>query len=141
MLPKKPFIFKMFYQWIVDSDCTPYINVDTQVDHVCVPKEHIKNHQIVLNISPHSVSDLVMENRYISFFADFSGEEQFVYLPMLSIAAIYAKENGEGIMFDGEDDHHPLMQPIAPPTFSSTDDYHKEDTKVIHVDFKNKDKS
>lgn len=136
MLPKKPYLVKMLYQWIVDSGCTPYISVDTQVDYVDVPEAYVKNHQIILNVSPESISDLVMENRYLSFFADFSGEEQFIYLPMLSITAIYAKENGEGTMFDNEDDDHPLMQPIAPPTFSSTDN----NDKIIHVDFTKKSK-
>lgn len=134
MLPKKPYVIKMLYQWIIDSECTPYISVDTQVDYVDVPPEYVKNHQIILNISPESISDLVIDHRYLSFFADFSGEERFIYLPMLSITAIYAKENGEGTMFDNEDDHHPLMQPIAPPTFSATQDHN-----VVHVDFRKKD--
>ena len=132
MLPRKPYIVKMLYQWIIDSGCTPYIGVNTSIDFVDVPQEYVKNYQIILNVAPVSVSDLIIDNQYISFFADFAGEERFIYVPMLAITAIYAKENGEGTMFDDEDADHPLMEPIAPPALQQAAPSAPEN-KVSHL--------
>ena len=94
MLPNKPYLVRAFYEWICDSECTPYVVVDTTVDYVEVPEEFIENNQIVLNLTPSAIRDLVMDNRYLSFTAQFSGVIKNIYAPIASIVAVYAKENG-----------------------------------------------
>lgn len=114
MVPNKPYITRAFYEWIVASECTPYLVVDTTVDYVEVPEEYIDNNQIVLNLSPVAIKDLQLHNRYISFSAQFSGELKHIYVPIAAVSAIYAKENGRGMMFDSidEDEGHPMLEPV-----------------------------
>lgn len=114
MVPNKPYITRAFYEWIVASQCTPYLVVDTTVDYVEVPEEYIDNNQIVLNLSPVAIKDLEMHNRYISFSAQFSGVLKHIYVPIAAVSAIYAKENGRGMMFDSidEDEGHPMLEPV-----------------------------
>ena len=114
MVPNKPYVTRAFYEWIVASECTPYLVVDTTIDYVDVPEEYIDNDQIVLNLSPVAIKDLQLHNRYISFSAQFSGELKHIYVPIAAVSAIYAKENGRGMMFDSidEDEGHPMLEPV-----------------------------
>ena len=124
MLPNKPYLVRAFYEWICDSECTPYVVVDTTVDYVEVPEEFIENNQIVLNLTPSAIRDLVMDNRYLSFTAQFSGVIKNIYAPIASIVAVYAKENGRGMIFDANDEEeagHPMLEPI-PKGFKQASD-------------------
>jgi stringent starvation protein B len=115
MLPNKSYLVQAFYQWIVDSENTPYIVVDTTMDFVEVPEEFIENNQIVLNTAPRAIRDLQIKPTYLAFDARFNGEVRHLYAPMKSIIAVYAKENGRGMIFDlndQEDADHPLLQPL-----------------------------
>ncbi len=95
----KPYLFRALYEWILDNNGTPYLLVDTNKANVQVPHEHIKNGQIVLNASPDAVQSWCVENKSISFSARFSGKAQYIYIPMDSLLAIYAQENGLGMAF------------------------------------------
>ena len=112
MFSKMPYLVRAFYQWIVDNGCTPYLMVDVEKAGVVVPPDYIQNGQIILNIKPDAVRDLVLGMRKITFRATFAGVEWEIYLPMTSLKAIYAMENGEGMMFDDfeEDDDLPPEQ-------------------------------
>ena len=110
MYSNKPYLVRAFYDWIVDCDCTPYLMVDAEIEGVEVPEEHIQNGQIVLNLKPEAVRDLELGKRHISFRATFGGNEMHIYVPMHAIRAVYAMENGEGMMFneeESEDDYPP----------------------------------
>ena len=95
----KPYLVRCIYDWCIDSKLTPYITAKI-IPGVRVPKNHIKNNEIVLNLSLESTNKLIFDNDFISFSARFDGKNYDVFLPMKSIEGIYSKENGEGLFFD-----------------------------------------
>jgi len=100
--PKRPYLFRALYQWILDSDLTPHVLVDAEVQGVVVPTEFVEDGKIVLNLSPAAVRNLVMEDLAVSCDSRFAGRPFALYLPMASLRAIYAKETGEGMRFEAE---------------------------------------
>ena len=113
----KPYIVRAIYNWIVDNNCTPHVLIDAVTDGVCVPQDYITDGQIVLNISPTAVVSLHMGNDAVSFSGRFGGEPLDVLLPLDSILGIYARENGQGMIFDDDelsDPSPPEPDPIAP---------------------------
>jgi stringent starvation protein B len=102
MTPSKPYLIRGLYQWLLDNQVTPYILADTSSDDVLVPRGVANDGKVVLNLAPSAIQDLQMTNDYLSFSARFNGVAQDVYCPMPSILAIYAQENGEGMMFSAE---------------------------------------
>ena len=123
MLPMKGYVVEAYYKWIVDSGFTPHLLIDATVDHIEVPMEYVQDGQIVLNMAPQAIRDPVFHKSYISFRTQFSGVTFYVYVPMIAILSIYAKENGEGKMFDmaEEDYDHPMMQPMPRSHFEGGD--------------------
>ncbi len=102
MTSTQPYLLRAFYEWIVDNELTPQIVVNAEMDNVDVPLEFVNEGKIVLNISMTATQGLEMTNEWLSFSARFSGKPTSVYLPMASILAIYARENGQGITFQAE---------------------------------------
>lgn len=102
MTSNRPYLLRAFYQWIVDNDCTPYIVVEADLPNVEVPPQTIRDGQVVLNISPNSVQNLLLEDTQVTFSARFGGVPFEVYVPVYAISAIYARENGAGSMFPPE---------------------------------------
>lgn len=109
MTSSRPYMIRALYQWIVDNKSTPYLLVDAHGDGVSVPQEYVnKEGQIVLNISPSAVKDLQVQNDCVSFSARFGGIPMEIYVPCVSILGIYARENGQGMIFEPEvDGPHP----------------------------------
>lgn len=107
MTSNKPYLLRSFYDWIVDNQLTPYILVDANYPNLQIPKEHVSQGRIVLNISPTATRGLVLENDRIVFTARFSGETQQVFVSPESVLEIYAKENGRGIAFAPEEGSPP----------------------------------
>lgn len=99
MNSNKPYLLRALFEWIVDNDLTPHLVVSATSPNLMVPSGIENNGQIVLNISPSAVTQLDMSNEAISFSARFSGKSEHLYLPINAILAIYARENGEGMMF------------------------------------------
>ncbi|MCO6524725.1 MAG: ClpXP protease specificity-enhancing factor [Candidatus Schmidhempelia sp.] len=102
LLPKRPYLFRAFYDWIIDNQLTPQIVVNTTVQGVNVPSEYVKDGQIILNIAPHAIGQFIMNNDAIEFNARFNGIMQAIYIPMAAIEALYARENNEGLGFAPE---------------------------------------
>lgn len=112
MSSSRPYFLRAIYEWILDNNCTPHILVDAHMPGVQVPQQHInKEGQIILNISPSAVKDFFMDNTSVSFNARFSGIVNNLYIPCGAILGIYARENGQGMMFEPEAN----PQPPAPP--------------------------
>ena len=103
MLSNRPYLLRAFYQWIVDSACTPILVIDAHHPRCKVPKEYIEGDEIVFNISPVAVRDLKMMNDSVEFNASFSGVIHIISAPIGAILAVYAEENGEGIFFDADE--------------------------------------
>lgn len=95
----KPYLIRAVSEWCTDQGFTPYLAVFVD-EHVHVPMQYVNENQIVLNISHESTSGLRLENDMISFTARFGGVPHEVFIPIGNVAAIYAKENGEGMGFD-----------------------------------------
>lgn len=104
MLSTKPYLLRAFYEWIVDCGCLPYLLVNAEIPGAQVPVSFVEDGKIVLNASPSAVRGFVVRSECVEFSASFSGRAMLVSLPMASIMAIYAKENGQGFFFDEEDD-------------------------------------
>lgn len=103
MTSNRPYLLRALYDWICDNHLTPYLLVDATGDDLNIPHEFVEDGKIVLNISPSAVRDLDLSNDYINFKARFSGKSMNVYFPNESVQAIYAKENGRGMIFPEED--------------------------------------
>ena len=106
MNSSRPYLVRALYEWIVDNNCTPHILVNAEYAGVKVPAGFAKDGQIVLNVSPNAVRYLQMENAAVSFEGRFGGVPQSLYIPIQALMAIYARENGQGMVFevDGEDE-------------------------------------
>lgn len=100
LTPSQPYLLRAIYEWIVDNDLTPYLLVDASNDDVQVPRQYVENGKIVLNIAPRAVNNLVLNNEAVQFNARFSGKPMDVSLPTHAVLAIYAKENGQGMVFN-----------------------------------------
>ncbi len=109
---RRPYIVRALYEWILDNDCTPYILVNALADHVEVPQQFVKNGQIVLNVSPVAVVDLLLTNEAVQFNGRFGGMPMDIFVPMAAVMGVYAKESGEGMMFDM--DEEPRPDPSSP---------------------------
>ncbi|MBW8182613.1 ClpXP protease specificity-enhancing factor [Shewanella nanhaiensis] len=103
MTPNRPYLLQAYYDWLMDNELTPHVVVDAFVPGTQVPQQYVKDGQIVLNITSSAVGNLQIGHEYIEFNARFGGVPQQVVLPMASIVAIYARENGAGTVFDVEE--------------------------------------
>lgn len=111
--PRRPYILRAFYDWLVDNELTPHLVVDATLPYVDVPTEYVKDGQIVLNIAPTAVGDLDLGNEDVFFNARFGGRPVSITVPLYAITAIYARENGAGTMFDSESAYQEELEAIA----------------------------
>ena len=102
MTPSRPYLMRALNEWILENDCTPYVLVDAGLPTVQVSEDYVNNGQIVLNISTSAVKSLLIDDDGLSFNARFGGVPMDLYVPMVAILAIYAKENGQGMVFGNE---------------------------------------
>jgi stringent starvation protein B len=111
MTPSQPYLVRAIYEWIVDNALTPYVLVNAEHDATHVPRQYVENGKIVLNLGPVAVNDLDMANDYITFNARFGGKAVDVSFPVASVLAIYAKENGQGMVFNESEGENPPPEP------------------------------
>jgi len=109
MTSSRPYLIRALQEWVLDNGMTPHILVDAESEGVQVPRQFVENGKIVLNISPESVVHLELGNETISFNARFSGQPMDVFIPISAVIALYARENGQGMVFadDGGGDEPP----------------------------------
>lgn len=100
---KRPYLLRALYDWLVDSSLTPYVLVSAEDETAMVPADYVNDGKIVLNISPSAVRGLVIDDAGLSFDGRFGGAPYPVSAPISSVLAIYAKETGEGMIFDPEE--------------------------------------
>ncbi|MDX9874869.1 MAG: ClpXP protease specificity-enhancing factor [Spongiibacteraceae bacterium] len=118
MNSSRPYLLRALYEWIVDNNCTPHLLVNAEYPQVQVPNQHVKDGQIVLNISPSAVVSLHISNDEVSFGARFGGVPMQVSAPVGAVLGIYARENGQGMLFEPESEP-PQPEPPAPEEPSS----------------------
>ena len=115
MTPSRPYLIRALYEWIVDNHFTPHILVNGEKPNVLVPRQYVKDGKIVLNVAPHAVDGLELGNQEIVFSARFGGKPMELFIPVDAVIAIYAKENGQGMMFSDEHDGSPGGTEPTPP--------------------------
>ncbi|MBE5529711.1 ClpXP protease specificity-enhancing factor [Laribacter hongkongensis] len=99
----KPYLVRALWQWCVDNGHTPYLAVWVN-DRVQVPRQYVRDNEIVLNISPSATQGLDIGNDWISFSARFGGISQQIHVPVGNVVSIFARETGEGMGFELEDE-------------------------------------
>lgn len=119
MTSNRPYLLRALYEWITDNGLTPHILVDAEVEGVIVPDNTIQKGKVVLNIAAGATEQLLLDNEIIDFKARFSGKPFQILVPMDAVIAIYARENGQGMMFAKEDSNPPPVDGSdQPPTRS-----------------------
>ena len=109
MTSTRPYLIRAFYEWIVDNDFTPHLVVNAE-------RQHVENGKIVLNISPSAVKALDLGNDWICFNARFGGKSLDIGLPPDAVLGIYARENGQGMLFQEEQPESDPPQTPGPET-------------------------
>lgn len=102
MKSSRPYLVRALYEWIVDNDCTPHMLVNAEYPDVRVPAGFASDGQIVLNVSPSAVRNLHMDNDAVSFDGRFGGVSHTLFVPTAAILGVYARENGQGMVFELE---------------------------------------
>ncbi len=97
----KPYLVRAIYDWCCDAGYTPYISVKVD-EQTRVPMEYVKNGEIVLNISPDATRNITLGREEVRFSARFNGVSREISVPIGTIGAIFAKENGQGFFFPAE---------------------------------------
>lgn len=115
MTPTRPYFVRAVYDWILDNNCTPYIAVNALLPGVQVPLEHVIDGKIILNLETTAIADLNMTNEAIEFSARFAGVARVIYIPMVAVLGVYAKENGQGMAFTIEEYEHEDSDEPEPP--------------------------
>lgn len=119
MTSLKPYLIRSIYEWIIDNNLTPHLLVDAENTSAILPRDFIEDGKIVLNIRPEAIQGLSLGNDEIEFNARFSGKPMHIVTPITAVLAIYAKENGKGMIFDQEDNDEneppPEKKPPAKP--------------------------
>lgn len=114
----RPYLIRALYEWCTDNGFTPYVAVLVD-DTVQVPREYVKNGEIVLNISYDATSSLKLGNDFIEFKARFAGTAREIMVPVNRVIAIYARENGQGMAFPVPVPGTPAEEPSKPSPLSS----------------------
>ena len=111
MTPSRPYLLRALYDWIVDNGLTPHLLVNAEQDGVDVPPGTVNDGRVVLNVGPTAVRELALGNDLVAFNARFGGRPMDVTVPVKAVEAIYARENGKGMVFgeeaDSDDDETP----------------------------------
>lgn len=99
MTSSTPFLIRAIYEWIIDNELTPYLQVDATKDGVSVPRSFVEDGLIILNISPEATKKLELGDKVITFIARFNDNPIDIIVPVTSVTAVYARENGQGMKF------------------------------------------
>ncbi|MDP2793358.1 MAG: ClpXP protease specificity-enhancing factor [Sulfurisoma sp.] len=102
MVTTKPYLIRAIYEWCADQGFTPHLAVSVDA-RTRVPRQYVKDGQIVLNVAAAATSQLQMGNEGITFQARFNGVAFPVHVPIAAVVAIYALENGQGMTFEVTD--------------------------------------
>lgn len=110
MTPARPYLIRAIHDWIVDNGYTPHLLADVSVPGTVVPMQYAEDNRIVLNVSPNATHGLMLGNDQVTFSARFGGTPFQVQVPVKAVLAIYARENGQGMVFQDEQpdsENHP----------------------------------
>ncbi len=115
MNSSRPYLIRAIHEWISDNGLTPYILVDARVPGVKAPEKYVENGKIILNLSHSAVHGLQINNDWILFSARFDGRKKDVNVPVNAVLAIYARENGRGMVLENGGADGPPPPEDSPP--------------------------
>jgi len=132
---RRPYLIRALYDWVLDNDLTPHLLVAADADGVDVPRQFVtEDGKITVNVSPGAVRGLSLDNELISFSARFSGQNYNVSVPPGAVLALYARENGEGMLFgEVEEAQPPVASADAPEDARAGDDDPKKKRAHLKV--------
>ena len=110
LTPTRPYLIRAIREWAMDNGLTPQLLVDAGVDGIVIPEGHVQDGKIVLNVHTQAVKALELGNEFITFSARFGGTSHAINLPIQSVLAVFARENGQGIIFQEEETQHQMGQ-------------------------------
>ena len=99
----RPYLLRAIHEWLSDNGLTPQVIVNADFPGVQVPREHVKDGLIVLNISTSATRGLTLGNDFIEFSARFAGQPRQISVPVTAVLGLHARENGVGMSFPRED--------------------------------------
>ncbi len=127
LTPRRPYLFRAFYEWLLDNQLTPHLVVDVTLPGVMVPMEYARDGQIVLNIAPRAVGNLELANDEVRFNARFGGVPRNVSVPMAAVLAVYARENDEDVTSLNDDEELPDSETVMSVIDGDKPDNHDDD--------------
>jgi len=119
-LSTKPYLIRAIHEWCSDSNLTPYLAVRVCV-RTRVPMAYVKDGEIVLNVCTDAVRNLYMGNDEITCSGRFGGVSQQIIVPIESVVGIFAKETGQGLVFEAH-------EPVASAEISQDEVSHASST-------------
>lgn len=128
LISTKPYMLRAMHEWCVDNSLTPYLVVAVN-SKTRVPMAYVKDGEIVLNIDYGATKDLHMDNSSIVFSARFGGVSHNIFIPMSAVRGIYARENGQGMMFELENESDSAELESADDATDDLDTSKKENNK------------
>lgn len=126
---RRPYLIRAIYEWIIDNGYTPHMLVAADAEGVEVPQSYAtEDGRITVNISPQAVQNLSLGDDLIQFNARFGGQPHNLAIPPGAVLAIYARENGEGMLFGEIEPHNG-----SPPTDSEPEEESSAKKKAPHL--------
>jgi len=129
-LSTRPYLIRAIYEWCSDSGLTPYLAVHVD-EHTQVPRSHVKDGEIVLNISSSAVRNLLLGNEMITCSGRFGGASFDLLIPVAAVTGIYARETGQGLMFQGGEPDQPPPARAQPGGHQSQAGLRRPQLKIV----------
>jgi len=111
---RRPYLVRAMHEWMTANNQTPHLVVDAGIVGAELPKAYVRDGRITLNVSWQATQSLKLGNDWIEFNARFGGVPQQVRVPIAAVLGIYARETGQGMLFQDDGD--------APPPIPGPDD-------------------
>ena len=108
---RRPYLIRAMHEWMTDNSQTPHLVVDAGIAGAEVPKAYVRDGRITLNVSWQATQSLKLGNEWIEFSARFGGVPQQVRVPVAAVLGIYARETGQGMLFQDDGDVPPPPGP------------------------------
>jgi stringent starvation protein B len=108
---RRPYLVRAMHEWMTANSQTPHLVVDAAIAGAEIPKAYVREGRITLNVSWQATQGLKLGNDWIEFNARFGGVPQQVRVPIAAVLGIYARETGQGMLFQDEGDAPPPPMP------------------------------
>lgn len=128
---RRPYLVRAMHEWMTDNGQTPHLVVDASLAGVEVPQAYVKDGRIILNVGWQATQGLRLGNDFIEFSARFGGTPHQVRVPLAAVTGIYARETGQGMLFQGDDSPPPPEPPTATSGGSGSDTGRRAKLRVV----------